>query len=86
LLCSECNIIDINWIREKPDKPIKVKARVRYRHTAADATLFPLEDRTAMVRFEAPQQAITPGQCAVFYHKDEVLGGGWIDRFVPCQT
>ena len=86
LLCSECNIVDINWIRGKPDKPLKVKTRVRYRHTAADSTLFPFEDRTAMIRFEAPQQALTPGQCAVFYRKDEVLGGGWIDRLVPCET
>ncbi|MBW1729099.1 MAG: hypothetical protein JRJ62_16345 [Deltaproteobacteria bacterium] len=38
----------------------------------------PVNDKTARVRFEKPQSAITPGQCAVFYRDNEVLGGGWI--------
>jgi len=78
LLASECRVKDINWIQETPDHPIKVYTRLRYRHTAASSNLFPVHGKTAMVRFDRPQTAITPGQCAVFYRDDEVLGGGWI--------
>lgn len=52
---------------------------MRYRHKAALSMLFPVNSYTAIVRFENPQSAVTPGQCAVFYQDDEVLGGGWID-------
>lgn len=79
LLSFECRVKNINWINQKPSSPIKVHTRVRYRHKAAASKLFPSNEKTAMVRFEKPQSAITPGQCAVFYQKDEVLGGGWID-------
>jgi tRNA-specific 2-thiouridylase len=78
LLASECRVTDINWIRERPDQPIDVYTRLRYRHTAAASKLLPVDEKTAIVRFQSPQAAITPGQCAVFYREDEVLGGGWI--------
>ena len=78
LLASECRVNNINWIQEIPGHPIKVYTRLRYRHKAAASKLFPANEKTAMVRFERPQSAITPGQCAVFYRDDEVLGGGWI--------
>ncbi len=76
----ECKIENINWINHQPNFPIKVHSRVRYRHTAAPSTLFTTSGETAIVRFEIPQPAITPGQCAVFYRNDEVLGGGWISQ------
>jgi len=79
LLSFECRVKNINWINQQPNSPIKVHTRVRYRHKAAVSQLFPINEKTAWVRFEKPQSAITPGQCAVFYQKDEVLGGGWID-------
>jgi tRNA-specific 2-thiouridylase len=78
LLSFECRVNNINWINQKPNSPINVHTRVRYRHNAAASKLFPLNEKTAKVRFEKPQSAITPGQCAVFYQDDEVLGGGWI--------
>jgi tRNA-specific 2-thiouridylase len=78
LLASECRVKNIHWIRETPSHPIKVYTRLRYRHKAAASKLFPVNGKTAIVRFESPQTAITPGQCAVFYRDDEVLGGGWI--------
>jgi tRNA-specific 2-thiouridylase len=53
---------------------------VRYRHTAAPATITPLPDARARVVFDEPQRAITPGQATVFYRGDEVVGGGWIVR------
>ncbi len=73
-----CKIENINWIIQKPTAPIKVHTRVRYRHSAAASTLFAINGDTAVARFETPQMAVTPGQCAVFYKENEVLGGGWI--------
>jgi tRNA-specific 2-thiouridylase len=78
LFASQCKVENINWIQEEPSRPIQIHTRVRYRHTAAASRLIPVDGKTAMVHFEKPQEAITPGQCAVFYKKDEVLGGGWI--------
>jgi len=79
LLSSECRIAQINWIDRKPKEPIEIHTRVRYRHKAAPSKLFPLDESTATVKFVDMQSAITPGQGAVFYHNDEVLGGGWIE-------
>lgn len=68
----------INWIIHRPDSSIPVTVRVRYRHQAVPATLVPIGGDQAEVIFDEPQSAVTPGQGAVFYDKDEVLGGGWI--------
>jgi len=75
---SHCRVTDINWINGKPSAPLKVRTRVRYRHQAAPSSVTPLDDRTAVVTFDEPEAALTPGQGAVFYQDDEVLGGGWI--------
>ena len=79
LLSSECRVAQINWIDRRPKEPIDVHTRIRYRHKAAPSKLFPLDESTATVKFNDMQSAITPGQGAVFYHNDEVLGGGWIE-------
>lgn len=78
LLSLECKVVEINWINPKPDSPIKMLVRIRYRHREKAATLFPTGEKTAIVRFEKPESAVTPGQTAVFYRGDEVLGGGRI--------
>jgi tRNA-specific 2-thiouridylase len=77
-LSSECRVEEINWIQPEPPKPIRVHTRMRYRHTASPSTLTPQPPQQAVVDFDAPQAAITPGQGAVFYVGDEVIGGGWI--------
>jgi tRNA-specific 2-thiouridylase len=70
---------DINWIAwSNLDKPTEATVKIRYRHEPAPARIEPMGPSEARVRFEAPQRAITPGQAAVFYRGDEVLGGGWI--------
>ncbi|MDF1592512.1 MAG: tRNA 2-thiouridine(34) synthase MnmA [Desulfobacterales bacterium] len=75
----QCRVTDINWINGMPPPaPLKVKTRVRYRHSAAPSVVTPIDDRTAAVTFDEAEAAITPGQGAVFYQGDEVLGGGWI--------
>jgi tRNA-specific 2-thiouridylase len=78
LWSSECRVTDINWIGEKPHVPVEILTRVRYRSKEVPGTLEPIDGRTANVRFKAPQSAVTPGQGAVFYRGDEILGGGWI--------
>ncbi|HEY6247189.1 MAG TPA: tRNA 2-thiouridine(34) synthase MnmA [Pyrinomonadaceae bacterium] len=79
LLKSEFVAAGVNWVAfDDPVEPVRVEVRVRYRHTAAPATITPLESNRARVVFDEPQRAITPGQATVFYRGDEVLGGGWI--------
>ena len=69
----------VNWIAlDGPTEPVRAAVRVRYRHTAAPATITPLENHRSKVTFDEPQRAITPGQATVFYRDDEVVGGGWI--------
>jgi tRNA-specific 2-thiouridylase len=69
----------VNWIGAAPGAPIRAQVQIRHRHQAAPAAVTPLPDRRARVDFDAPQIAITPGQAAVFYDGDIVLGGGWIE-------
>jgi tRNA-specific 2-thiouridylase len=79
LLSSEFTVAQVNWIVfDNPKEPVRAEVRVRYRHTAAPATITPLENGRARIVFDEPQRAITPGQASVFYRGDEVIGGGWI--------
>jgi tRNA-specific 2-thiouridylase len=78
LLSGECRVSDINWICYPPAEATELYTRVRYRSNEVASTVIPLEDRSAIVRFKTPQASITPGQGAVFYRGDEVVGGGWI--------
>ena len=70
---------DINYIMiDKLEKPMDVKAKIRYSAKEADATIYPLEDGKVEVVFKEPQRAVTPGQSVVFYSGDIVVGGGTI--------
>jgi tRNA-specific 2-thiouridylase len=71
----------VNWVHgRRPAGPIRGDVKIRYRSAPAPATVTPLDGGGARVAFDAPQRAITPGQAAVFYDADEVLGGGAILR------
>jgi tRNA-specific 2-thiouridylase len=59
---------------------INATVKIRYSHPGTHATVTPFEDGRAHVRLHEPQRAVTPGQAAVFYDHDVVLGGGWICR------
>jgi len=76
---TELTAADLNWVSvEVPQQPIRVRTRIRYLHQEADSVVVPLEEHRVQVQFEEPQMAITPGQAAVFYGEDDVLGGGVI--------
>jgi tRNA-uridine 2-sulfurtransferase len=81
-LCrSTCKVRDVNWIPcEVPSGPVRASVRIRNRHVPADAEITMIDDTTARVAFREPQRAITPGQAAVFYSVERVLGGGWIEK------
>jgi tRNA-specific 2-thiouridylase len=80
LLRSTLIARDINWVSWSGlAAPAPVHARIRNRHVPASATLTPLGENRAEVRFDQPQRAVTRGQAAVFYSGDLVVGGGWIE-------
>lgn len=54
--------------------------KIRYRHTGVAARLYPKNESTCEMRFDSPIRAIAPGQAAVAYQQDRVIGGGWIER------
>jgi tRNA-specific 2-thiouridylase len=80
LMSGALIVENVNWVAGRPAAPLRADVKIRYRTPAAPATVSPTGDRTARVEFDAPQRAITPGQAAVFYDGDEVLGGGAIER------
>lgn len=79
LLKKEFAVDNINW-NTPVEEGVVVhgEVQIRYRHKAAKAEIFPAEKNSARVIFSDAQRAVTPGQAAVFYQKDVVIGGGWI--------
>jgi tRNA-specific 2-thiouridylase len=78
LMARGATVERVNWVNACPRGPIRVAAKIRYRTPAALALVTPGDDGSARVVFDAAQRAITPGQAAVFYDGDEVIGGGAI--------
>jgi tRNA-specific 2-thiouridylase len=72
---------EVNWASiAAPERPLAATVKIRNKHQAAPATIHPTaEPGRVEVVFAAPQRAVTPGQGAVFYDGDLVLGGGWIE-------
>lgn len=71
---------ETNWLGEPAAEPFRADVQIRYRSEPAPAEIRPLPGRRAEVRFEHPQRAVAPGQSAVFYVGDRLLGGGTIAR------
>jgi tRNA-uridine 2-sulfurtransferase len=74
------NASGVNWMEGAPPNPVRARVQIRHRHPAAPAIVRATGDGRAEVVFDTPQIAVTPGQAAVFYDGDIVLGGGWIDN------
>jgi len=74
LQVRRCNLISV----EKVLTPMRVTVKIRHRHEGAAAMLEKAGDEELRVTFDEPQRAVTPGQAAVFYVADVVVGGGWI--------
>jgi len=81
LLRRRFHVRDVNWIRPFAEgESVEAQVKIRHNHPGAPARVEAREDSKALVEFHGPQRAITPGQAAVFYDGDEVLGGGWISQ------
>jgi tRNA-specific 2-thiouridylase len=74
---EELTATEAHWIGPPPDEAFRGRVQIRYRHRGAPAKITPTQEGF-QVHFEEPQRAITPGQAAVVYRDDEVIGGGFI--------
>ncbi len=81
LVVDEFEVDRVNWTElNRSNQVADVTVKIRYNHPGTAATLTPVENGRARIRLHEPQKAVTPGQAAVFYNGDIVLGGGWICR------
>ena len=79
LFSTEADAMDFNWISgENPKQAIRCKVKIRYRQAEQWATVTPCGEHDVHISFDDPQRAVTPGQAAVLYDGDIVLGGGTI--------
>jgi tRNA-uridine 2-sulfurtransferase len=79
LRATVCEVHGVNWIAcEPPRHPLRAFVKIRHKHEPAAAAIEALDKQSARITFDAPQRAVTPGQAAVFYDGESVVGGGWI--------
>ncbi len=77
---DELVVKDVNWVSiEQLTSECKAWVKIRYLHKESEALIYPVDEGRVRVKLKRPQRAITPGQAAVFYQDDMVLGGGWIE-------
>jgi len=78
LLCRAFSAERVSWVGAAPRAALRAAVKVRYRHPEVACELVPGEGGALRVNLATPVRAVAPGQAAVFYDGDEVLGGGWI--------
>jgi tRNA-uridine 2-sulfurtransferase len=89
---TECSVQRVNWVSvAAPTTPMRAQVQIRYRSQPTAVTVVPLDDAEltgshVKLIFDQPQFGITPGQAAVWYQDDLVLGGGIIEPFAPCSS
>ena len=88
LASTECVVERCNWVSvAAPDRSREASVKIRSQHPGSAATLEPFDGGARVrVRFAKPERAVTPGQAAVFYDGDLMLGGGWIAGTQPAET
>ena len=77
---THCFLSETNWQQQPPPTPLSVAVKVRYNYPPSPARLTVLSGQRARLDFESPQAGVAPGQAAVCYVDDLLLGGGWIER------
>jgi tRNA-specific 2-thiouridylase len=82
-LCTTFDVERLNWMCPPPTQTLPTTVQIRYRHQPVAAEVHPVAPGRARVVLQAPQFAVAPGQAAVFYDGDTVIGGGWIARSTP---
>lgn len=83
----DCTVRQVNWVSiAEPQTPIQATVQIRYRTPAIAATILPLPDARAKIIFREPQFGVTPGQAAVWYEGECLLGGGIIEPAAPVPT
>lgn len=81
LFYSNCKITDLHWINPiEIVEPYVCSAKIRYRQQDESCHISVIDGQTAIVKFDRPQRAVTPGQALVFYQGDICLGGGAIEK------
>jgi tRNA-specific 2-thiouridylase len=86
LLRHDCFLSQTTWHEGEPTGPIEITTKIRYNNPAVRAILHPLPGNRARLEFPDPQRSVSPGQAAVCYVGDRVLGGGWIERTELVQS
>ncbi|TAL11778.1 MAG: tRNA 2-thiouridine(34) synthase MnmA [Nitrospirae bacterium] len=77
---SACTVGDLNLLGlDHIEEPVRAQVKVRYATPAVPATIRPIEEGRLRIQFDSPQRALSPGQSAVFYQGERVLGGGIIE-------
>jgi tRNA-specific 2-thiouridylase len=80
LAVAEFSMTGVNWLIPPPVGTLDAACRIRYRHSEVQSQIQIVDDNIVIIRTKEAQAGVTPGQAAVFYRGDEVLGGGWIDK------
>jgi tRNA-specific 2-thiouridylase len=80
LRCAGLIARSVNWLEPSGESEFTAEVQIRYRAPAIACMIRPAADGSCEVRFEEAFPAVTPGQAAVFYRGDQLLGGGWIER------
>jgi tRNA-specific 2-thiouridylase len=79
---QEMIVSKLNWIKyDHPESEMEVTTKIRYRDSGSASLIIPAEDNTVKVRFYQNAKGIAPGQSAVFYEGEDVVGGGIIQRY-----
>ena len=86
LLRRSIEVADVNWLPAAPPGPVESQVKIRYNHPPAPARVTPLAGGRALVEFDAPAEAPCPGQSAVFYRDEVLLGGGVIESTLDVET